>query len=378
MDWPPPSRRMSTTRREQNLALLGALASGAVIAVALVLLLLSRANPEGSARLRGTAIDLVAPVWSVVRVPFDLIGTGLGYVGDYIGAASRNRDLEKLTAEQARALQTQAAVARENQQLRSLLKVVTPERRVIASARIAGASSGGVVRSAVVSAGSANGVAVGQPVRVAAGLVGRTVEVGTSATRVLLLTDANSRIPVTIVRTGQAALVVGASRALVEVRERVGAEVPLVAGDRLVTSGDGGVFPPGIPVAVVVNGGQEPPLARPFVNPAGLGMVLIESAYLPVPATVPVATNTVAVPREAGGGRTKPSIITSTPRATASALPPPPPPPVTAPVVTAKPAAPVLKFNPKAMNVPLAAPILSPTDNGRLTAPADTPAAPPQ
>ena len=39
MDWPPPSRRMSTTRREQNLALLGALASGAVIAVALVLLL---------------------------------------------------------------------------------------------------------------------------------------------------------------------------------------------------------------------------------------------------------------------------------------------------------------------------------------------------
>jgi rod shape-determining protein MreC len=370
---------MSTTRREQNLALLGALASGAVIAVALVLLLLSRANPEGSARLRGTAIDLVAPVWSVVRVPFDLIGTGLGYVGDYIGAASRNRDLEKLTAEQARALQTQAAIKSENQQLRSLLKVVTPERRVIASARIAGASSGGVVRSAVVSAGSANGVAVGQPVRVAAGLVGRTVEVGTSATRVLLLTDANSRIPVTIVRTGQAALVVGASRALVEVRERVGAEVPLVAGDRLVTSGDGGVFPPGIPVAVVVvNGGQEPPLARPFVNPAGLGMVLIESAYLPVPATVPVDASTVAVPREAGGGRAKPSIITSTPRATASALPPPPPPPVTAPVVTATPAAPALKFHPKAMNVPLAAPVLSPTDSGRLTAPADTPAAPPQ
>jgi|JI10StandDraft_1071094.scaffolds.fasta_scaffold08549_5 rod shape-determining protein MreC len=370
MDWPPPSRRMSTTRREQNLALLGALASGAVIAVALVLLLLSRANPENSARLRGTAIDVVAPVWSVVRIPFDLIGTGFGYVGDYIGAASRNRDLEKLTAQQARALQTQAAITHENQQLRSLLKVVTPDRRVVASARIAGASSGAVIRSAVVSAGSANGVAVGQPVRVAAGLVGRTVEVGASATRVLLLTDANSRIPVTIVRTGQSALVVGASRALVEVRERVGAEVPLVAGDRLVTSGDGGVFPPGIPVAVVVDGSQEPPLARPFVNPAGLGMVLIESAYLPVPATVPVETSTVAVPREAGGGRTKPSIITSTPRATASALPPPPAPVIAPPVAAAaKPAAPALKYVPRAMNVPLAAPVLSPTD---------TPAAPPQ
>ncbi|HPU16292.1 MAG TPA: rod shape-determining protein MreC, partial [Polymorphobacter sp.] len=284
MDWPPPSRRMSTTRREQNLALLGALASGAVIAVAIVLLVLSRANPESGARLRGTAIDLIAPVWNVVRVPFDIIGAGLGYAGDYFGAASRNRTLEKLAVEQGRALQSQAAVTRENQQLRALLKVVTPERRVIATARIAGASSGGVVRSAVVSAGSTSGVAVGQPVRVAAGLVGRTVEVGATATRVLLLTDANSRVPVTIVRTGQSALVVGASSALVEIRERAGAEVPLVAGDRLVTSGDGGVFPPGIPVAIVVNGGQEPPLARPVVNPAGLGMVLIESAYLPVPA----------------------------------------------------------------------------------------------
>ncbi len=358
MDWPPSSRRMSTTRREQNLALLGALASGAVIAVALVLLLLSRANPDNAARLRGTTIDLVAPVWRVVRVPFDLLGTGMGYIGDYIGAASRNRKLEALTAEQAKALQAQAAVQRENQQLRALLKTVTPERRVIATARIAGASSGGIVRSAVVSAGRDNGVAVGQPVRVGTGLVGRTVEVGASATRVLLLTDANSRVPVTIVRTGQSALVVGASRALVEVRERGGAEVPLVAGDRLVTSGDGGVFPPGIPVAIVIDGGSEPPLARPVVNPAGLGTVLIEAAYLPVPALAPETSPTVAVPREAGGGRSQPSIVSTTPRAIASAVPPPPapapaPPPTAA---AAKPAAPVLKFNAQSMRVPIGAP----------------------
>lgn len=373
MDWPPSSRRMSTTRREQNLALLGALAAGAVIAVALVLLLLSRANPDNAARLRGTTIDLVAPVWSVVRVPFDLLGTGFGYAGDYIGAASRNRKLEVLNAEQAKALQAQAAVQRENQQLRALLKTVTPERRVIATARIAGASSGGIVRSAVVSAGRDNGVAVGQPVRVGAGLVGRTVEVGASATRVLLLTDANSRVPVTIVRTGQSALVVGASRALVEVRERAGAEVPLVAGDRLVTSGDGGVFPPGIPVAIVIDGGSEPPLARPVVNPAGIGMVLIEAAYLPVPALAPETTQTVAVPREAGGGRSQPSTVSTTPRATASALPPPPTPtPAPPPAAAAKSAAPVLKFNAQSMRVPIG----SPPIGSSATEPAST--TPPQ
>jgi len=377
MDWPPSSRRSSTTRREQNLALLGALASGAVIAVALVLLLLSRANPESGARLRGTAIDLVAPVWSVVRIPFDWIGSGFNFAGDYIGAASRNRDLEKRVVAQASALQVQAATQVENRQLRALLNAVTPAHKVVASARIAGASGGGVVRSAIVSAGSANGVAIGMPVRVAAGLVGRTIDVGSSASRVLLLTDANSRIPVTIVRTGQSALVVGAGAALVEVRERVGVEVPLVAGDRLVTSGDGGVFAPGIPVAVIVDGSHEPALARPAVNVAGLGMVLIESAFMPLPATIPVTENAVAIPREAGGGRAKPSIITATPRAVASALPPP----VEAPAPTAgttRPVTPSLTYHPKAMRLPSVAPVLSATDSPRTTPPESPPAATPQ
>jgi rod shape-determining protein MreC len=362
MDWPPPTRRSRTTRREQNLALLGAVASGAVIAVALVMLLLGRVNPEFGARVRGTAIDLVAPVWNVVRIPFDWIGSGIDFAGDYFGAVSRNRMVEAQLATQTKALEHQAVIARENAQLRTLLNVSEPDRKPIAVARIVGASSGGLVRTALVSAGSDDGVATGQPVRVAQGLVGRTLEAGSSATRILLLTDPGSRVPVIIERTGQSALAVGANTPLLEIRDRVGAEVALVAGDRLVTSGDGGVFAPGVPVAVVVDGKSEPPHARPMVNPAGLGLVRIDAPYLPLPAASLDTTSTVPVPREAGGGRAKPATLLATPRAVASA-----PSASTAPAAGPKvviippkvqPAAPALQYNGKAMPSLTAPPVV--------------------
>ncbi len=138
----------------------------------------------------------------------------------------------------------------------------------------------------------------GQAVRADVGLVGRTVEAGSHAARILLLTDPNSRVPVLIVRTGQPALAVGAAGRLLEVRDRLGAEVPLKVGDRLVTSGAGGLFAPQIPVATVVDA-SEPPRALPYADPAALDFVAIYRAYLPVPDAPAAPVDAVPVPREA-------------------------------------------------------------------------------
>ena len=287
MDWSPPSHR-SVRRREQNLALLGAVLSGAVVAFGLLLLLIARVNPDAGQRIREAALDAVAPIWGVVRAPFDGGAALSSDAGDYLGAVGK---LRAVTAERdagRRAVEAARALAVENRQLKSLLRVVEPRVRLVATARIAGASSAGTIRSAIVSAGRAQGVRPGQPVRGAAGLIGRTLDAGTYATRILLLTDAASRVPVIIERTGQAALVVGTGGPLLEIRDRVGAEVPLRAGDRLVTSGDGGVFAPGVPVARIVRV-AEPPLARPAASPQSIGLVSIETPYLPLPPAVPVA-----------------------------------------------------------------------------------------
>lgn len=299
MDWTPAPRRSTAMRREQNLALVGAVVSAAVITTGLLLLLVARVNPDAGSRMRGAMLDIVTPVWSVVRAPFDGAGRAASWAGDYFGAVARNR---ALTAELARAearLQKAAADQLALKQLRALMKVHEPGRTPVATSRLVAATSGSVVRSAMVSAGTRDGVGVGMPVIAAPGLIGRIIETGNHAGRVLLLTDPASRVPVVIQRTGQAALAVGRNGPALELSDRVGAEVPLQTGDLLVTSGDGGVFPPGIPVGSIIAGGVEPPRIRPAASPMGTGFVLIEAAWLPLPAEPAMPRSDAPVPVEA-------------------------------------------------------------------------------
>jgi rod shape-determining protein MreC len=269
-------------RREQNLAIIGALVSGAVIATGLVMLLIARVNPESSAPVRGAMMDLVAPFWAVVRTPVDALGEAADNIGAYFGAVSRNRRLEAQLAAANQALQAAAADRQALRQLKRLQRVAEPKRRLIVSARIVSATPGSVVRTALISAGEMQGVRIGQPAISADGLIGRTIEVGRHSARLLLLSDPASRVPVIITRTGEAALVSGDNTPQLLLTDRAGADVPLRAGDRLLTSGEGGIYPPGIPVGTIISPAQ-PLRVRPAASAMGVGFVRIEAAYLPLP-----------------------------------------------------------------------------------------------
>lgn len=287
MDWTPAPRRPTAMRREQNLAIISAVISGAVVAGGLILLLLARVNPDTAAGLRRATADLVAPAWSLARAPFDGLARLAGGIGDYFGAVSRAERLEaELDLANRRLVQTRAAM-QELRQLKALMAVRSPERRVIATTRIAAATSGSVIRSAMLAVGSADGVGPDMPVIGGAGLVGRTTEVGRSAARVLLITDPLSRVPVIIERTGQAGMAAGQGQPTLILIDRVGPDVPLRRGDRLITSGDGGVYPPGVPVAIVVDARADAPRLRPTASLLGTGFVDVEAAFLPVPRTEP-------------------------------------------------------------------------------------------
>ena len=309
MNWTPAPRRSSAMRREQNLALVGAVVSGVVIATGVFLLVMARANPDAAARMRGAVIDIITPVWSVARAPFDGAGRAIGWGGDYLGAVSRNRDLAADLVRAEADLQKSAADRVALAQLKALMKVRQPERTAIVTARIVAATSGSVVRTAMVSAGTSDGVGVGMPAIAARGLIGRTIEVGNHSARILLLTDPASRVPVIVERTGQAGLAIGRNNAALTLRDRVGPEDPLKTGDRLVTSGDGGVFPPGVPVGTIIAGGTDPPQIRPAATPVGTAFVAIEAPWLPLPAEPVIAASTTPVPIEAqrviGGNRPK-------------------------------------------------------------------------
>ena len=167
------------------------------------------------------------------------------------------------------------------------MAVREPTRTVVATTRIAAATSGSVARTAMLAVGSGDGITRDMPVIGTEGLVGRTLEVGRQSARVLLLTDPLSRVPVIVERTGQAGLAVGRNLPTLLLTDRIGPELALVVGDRIVTSGDGGVYPPGVPVGVVVDPRADGPVIRLATSPLGGGFVTVESGWLPIPDTQP-------------------------------------------------------------------------------------------
>jgi rod shape-determining protein MreC len=265
-------------RRDQNLAIIGAVVTGAVIAVGVVLLLFARVNPQAGSGVRAAALDVVTPLWSVVRAPFDGLARMADAVGSYLGAVDRASTLEQELAAARAQLQVAQADRVALAQLKRLSRVAEPERTLIATARIVSATPAGAGRTGLLSAGRRDGVVPGLPVMSADGLIGRTIDAGERAARVLLLGDTLSRVPVLLVRTGQAALVSGDGSPLLVMTERLGPQDALFVGDRLVTSGEGGVFPPGVPVGIVVDA-NEPVRVRPAASPLGQGFVRVEAAF---------------------------------------------------------------------------------------------------
>ncbi|PZU48038.1 MAG: hypothetical protein DI568_08765 [Sphingomonas sp.] len=284
-----PARRTSFARRDSNLALLGALFAGVVIAFALLMLLLQRVNPDLGTRMRGATADALSPLISVAMAPVEGVRRLGTLIGDHMDVVDKNRELQtELKAAQRRAAETER-LASELDRMEALLALRRPERRLVASAVASAVSAEAGQRQAILSAGLSDGVKPRMPVIASGGLAGRVTDVGQGASRMMLLTDADSRIPVKVLRTGWTGLAVGTGGTLLDFQFDIASGSDKIrVGDRLVTSGDGGLFPPGIPVAVIIDAEANPPRARPLANPTGLGTVMIEAPWLPPPSFVAV------------------------------------------------------------------------------------------
>jgi rod shape-determining protein MreC len=312
-----PSRRNSFARRDSNLALIGAVFGGAVVAFAILLLLVQRVNPEQGSRMRGAMADALSPLISVARAPVvgaRVLGTR---IGDHLRVVETNRALRaELQAARQSAARAEGLAA-DLERLDRLLRMRRPERRLVASAVASSASASAAMRTAIISAGANDGVRPRMPVIAAEGIAGRVTDVGQGAARIMLLTDANSRVPVKVLRTGWTGIARGTGGVWLEFLYEIASGADRIrVGDRLVTSGDGGLFPPNVPVAVIVDVGHNPPRARPLANPNGLGPVLVEAPWLPPPNFVPAPP----APSEAD----LPPAAPAPPAAKAGATQPPP------------------------------------------------------
>lgn len=201
-------------------------------------------------QVRGYANDLATPVLTLLNEPIQILQSGLERVA---GVGDIYLENQELRDENDKLRQWREAAQRlivENERLRQILKV--PEREVppLATAAVIGVGGGAFERSVLINAGSTENVSTNLPVVDELGLVGRTIEVGLMTTRVLLITDLNSRVPIRLERTGDVAIAEGLNEAFMRMRF-LAVDSSVQVGDRVVTSGHGGLFPPDVPVGEV-------------------------------------------------------------------------------------------------------------------------------
>ncbi|MDV3256320.1 MAG: rod shape-determining protein MreC [Sphingomonas sp.] len=273
--------RPGWSRRAQYSLFFSFLAVVAGLVVGLILLILSLVAPQSYAAVRGVALDTTAPISGALRQVTTTVTGLVGGAGDYWDAANQNAQLKRDRAALMRRMVEAKAILEENRQLKAALQLRQRTRDAVAAGRVVGSSFESPRRFAIISVGSSDGVANGMPVRAAEGLIGRIIDTGTVASRVLLVSDRANIVPARILRGGQPVISTGRGDGTIDVRPLEVGKNPFRPGDIIVTSGTGGLYPPLVPVAKVLRLDDDGAIAVPIADPARVSFAIVEPAYEP-------------------------------------------------------------------------------------------------
>ena len=216
------------------------------MAMAMALLIIGRVQPHVIEGARAHVIDTMAPVMDALARPLTLAGDMIRDAHDYVSLRSENERLRAANAQLKEWQNAAAVLQKENGDLRNLLHFKAEPGLAYISARVIADTGGAFARGLIVTAGKTDGVREGMAAMTGEGLIGRVVEVGDWSSRVVLVTDLNSRIPVTIAGSGERAILAGDNSPTPKL-QFLPQDAILTAGANVVSSGHGGVFPPNLP-----------------------------------------------------------------------------------------------------------------------------------
>jgi rod shape-determining protein MreC len=209
---------------------------------------------RGLGSLRTSLSLVVTPIQYAVDFPFRVINLIQSNLSSHQILLAENTALKAQQLLLRGQLQKLIALESENANLRALLTSLPQGSQKIdrvEAGRLLAVNEGSYSREVIVDKGIRMGVYVGQPVLDANGIMGQVIGVGQLTSRILLITDSRSAVPVENSRNGIRAIIVGqgATRQLALINVAETSEMKV--GDLLVTSGLGGNYPAGYPVAVI-------------------------------------------------------------------------------------------------------------------------------
>ena len=216
-------------------------------------------------RFRVNVTDAMAPILDVLSKPALTINQIIKEAGGFYNVREENILLKQ---EKDRLLQWQVVAKKleaENKNLRNLLNFSVDPAAGFITARVIADTGGAFANSVVINVGNKSGVRKGQATITGEGLVGRITDVGKRSSRVLLITDLNSRIPV-VIQSSQARAIMAGDNTHQPSLIHLSPGALVSRGDLIVTSGHGGAFPPGIPVGLVASVNVNGASIEPFVD----------------------------------------------------------------------------------------------------------------
>ena len=234
-----------------------------LILISIVFLPISKFNSDLSSDFRVIFVDSITPLLNVVSRPVYFTKSLSNEIKEIIYLRS---ELKRISSENKVLNQWQDIGRKleiENNNLKKLLTVSDEPNSKFVTARVIADSGGLFVRTLIINAGSLDGVEKGFAIVSSDGLVGRIVETGSHSSRVLQLSDMNSRIPVTISPSGQRAILAGDNSSQ-PILKFITNKQKLSLGDYVLTSGNGGLLPPGIRVGIISSLDNSTPKVQTF------------------------------------------------------------------------------------------------------------------
>ena len=221
-----------------------------LILAAAGVLIIGRVDTVSMESIRVQLIDAVAPIIDLIGRPIESANSVIKKVEEIYFVFDTN---QKLRDERNKLLHWQSLARKlemENRALKRLLNFEEGLETRFITSRVIADPGGAFAHSLILNAGEKAGVRKGQAALTGDGLIGRISGVGRQSSRLLLITDLNSRIPVVVEATRTRAVMAGTNTGRPRlIHIPTGAVVAI--GDRIVTSGHGGVFPVGLPIGIV-------------------------------------------------------------------------------------------------------------------------------
>jgi rod shape-determining protein MreC len=202
--------------------------------------------------IRQGLVAMLHPLELLAKLPSDLYHGADEYLTTHHNLLRDNRKLSGQAIEQATQLQRLRDLQTENDHLRSLLGAAQRSTQPAKMAEIVHMGRDPFTHKVTVNLGSQHGIGAGQAVVDAAGVIGQVTRAYPFSSEVTLITDKDLAIPIQIERNSLRAIAFGHGRSNTIDLPYLPANVDIRKGDRLITSGIDGVYPPGLAVAQVV------------------------------------------------------------------------------------------------------------------------------